>query len=177
MNRMLLFGVIGLGMCASGVGGTEAVSFERLKFHGAPKGLVEGAVVADWGRFLGATDDAHSVEKPLLKEWPVGGPKKVWEVAMGEGYAGPGVAEGRVVIFHALEGKETVECLEAETGKRFWSFDYAVAYQDRYGFANGPRGSPVIADGVVVTLGVTSVLHGLDLKTGEVLWSRDLRAE
>jgi outer membrane protein assembly factor BamB len=176
MNRILL-GFLGGLMVGNALVGQEAVGFDRLRFHGAPKGLGERAVVAEWGRFLGATDDAHSVEKPLLKEWPVGGPKKVWEVAMGEGYAGPVVAAGRVIVFHAMEGKEMVECLEAETGKRFWSVDYAVEYQDRYGFANGPRGSPVIADGVVVTLGVTSVLHGVDFKSGKVLWSRDLRAE
>jgi outer membrane protein assembly factor BamB len=173
----ILLGFLGGLMVGDALAGQEAVAFERLKFHGAPKGLAEGAVVEEWRRFLGATDDAHSAEKPLLKEWQEGGPKKVWEVATGEGYASPAIAEGRVVIFHALEGKETVECLEAETGKRFWRFDYPVEYQDRYGFANGPRGSPVIADGVVVTLGVTSVVHGLDLKTGKKLWSRDLRAE
>ena len=157
--------------------GQEAVAFERLTFHGAPKGLAEGAVVTEWRRFLGPGDDASSPERPLLREWPEGGPKKVWEVAMGEGYASPVMAEGRVVIFHALEGKETVECLDAETGKRFWSHDYPVDYQDRYGFANGPRGSPVIGDGVVVTLGVTSVVQALDLKSGKRLWSRDLRME
>lgn len=176
MNRILL-GVWGGLLLAHGGVAQEAVVFDRLTFYGAPKGLAEGAVVTEWRRFLGPTDDAHSAEKPLLKAWPEGGPKKVWEVAMGEGYASPVIAEGRAVIFHALEGKETVECLEAETGKRFWSFDYPVEYQDRYGFANGPRGSPVIGDGVVVTLGVTSVVHGLDLATGKKLWSRDLRAE
>jgi outer membrane protein assembly factor BamB len=173
---MLFFGLMGWGM-AVGLAAQEAASFDRLTFHGAPKPLAKGSQVTEWPRFLGPTDDAVSPEKPLLKEWPAGGPKKVWEVAMGEGYTSPVIAQGRVVLFHALEGKETVECLEAETGKRFWSFDYAVDYQDRYGFANGPRGSPVVAEGVVVTLGVTSVLHGVDLMTGKKLWSRDLRAE
>lgn len=174
MNRFLFFVVMGL---ASGAAAQEAVSFDRLTFHGLPKPLAKGAVVTEWRRFLGPGDDASSPESPLLKVWPEDGPQKVWEAAMGEGYASPVIADGRVVIFHALEGKETVECLEAETGKRFWSFDYPVEYQDRYGFANGPRGSPVIGDGVVATLGVTSVVQVLNFETGKKLWSRDLRAE
>jgi outer membrane protein assembly factor BamB len=176
MNRIFL-GLTGWVFLATGVAGNEAVTFDRLTFHAVPKALAQAAVVTEWRRVLGPTDDAHSTEMPLLKEWPEGGPKKVWEVATGEGYASPAIAEGRVVIFHALDGKETVECLEAETGKRFWHFDYGIEYQDRYGFASGPRGSPVVGDGVVVTLGVTSVVHGLDLATGKKLWRRDLRAE
>ncbi|MCB1227047.1 MAG: PQQ-binding-like beta-propeller repeat protein, partial [Verrucomicrobiales bacterium] len=53
--------------------------------------------------------------------------------------------------------------------------EYPFEYRDRYGFAAGPRGGPVVGDGVVVTLGVTSELHALDLMTGKELWHRDLR--
>jgi outer membrane protein assembly factor BamB len=35
----------------------------------------------------------------------------------------------------------------------------------------------VIADGIVLTYGVTCELRALDLKTGKLLWKRDLRAE
>ncbi len=155
----------------------EPAVFERLTFHAAPKALAAGAVTSEWPRLLGPGDDAHSPERPLLKAFPESGPKKVWEVAVGEGYAAPVIAEGRVVLFHALDGKETLECLDAETGRRFWSHDYEVTYQDRYGFADGPRGSPVVGDGVVMTLGVTSLLTAVDLKSGRQLWQRDLRAD
>lgn len=162
---------------AGAVMAREPEAFERLTFHGEPSTLAAEAVTSDWPRLLGPSDDAHTPERPLLKAFPKGGPKKVWEVAVGEGYAAPAVAEGRVVIFHALDGRETVECLHPETGRRYWSHGYDIEYRDRYGFANGPRSSPVIADGVVVTLGVTSVLTALDLSSGAVLWRRDLRAE
>lgn len=142
-----------------------------------PRPLAKGAVTSDWPRVLGPQDDGSSREKPLLKSWPEGGPKPVWEVAMGEGYTSPAVSGDFCVIFHALDKKETVECLHRETGRRFWLRDYAVEYQDRYGFSNGPRGSPVIAGGRVVTLGVTSRLTAFDLKTGDQAWQHDLRKE
>jgi outer membrane protein assembly factor BamB len=101
----------------------------------------------------------------------------VWEVKKGEGYTSPAIEGDVLVLFHALAGRETIECLHSETGQRYWTSDYEIDYRDRFGFANGPRGSPVIGEGRVVTLGVTSVLTCLDLKTGRVAWRRDLRKE
>jgi outer membrane protein assembly factor BamB len=152
-------------------------AFDRLTFHRAPRPLSTAAKTSDWPRLLGPAENATSPETPLLKNWAAGTPKAVWEVAMGDGYNSPAVSGDYCVIFHALEGKETIECLHRETGRRFWLHDYPVSYQDRYGFSNGPRGSPVIAEGIVVTLGVAAELRALDLKTGKLLWKHDLRAE
>jgi outer membrane protein assembly factor BamB len=151
--------------------------FDRLTFHAVPSPLADNATCSDWPAFLGPSNDASSPEQPLQKTFPEGGPRLLWRVNTGEGYTSPAIVGDRLLLFHALDGRETIECLHPETGRRYWSFDYPIQYQDRYGFGNGPRGSPTVADGVVVTLGVTSMLHGLDLATGKLLWSRDLRAE
>ncbi|MEZ5387380.1 MAG: PQQ-binding-like beta-propeller repeat protein [Prosthecobacter sp.] len=169
-SRLFLF-LFALQICSA----QEA--FDRLTFHAAPKPLSKEVNTSDWPRVLGPTDDAHSPETHLLKTWKAGEPKAVWEVQMGDAYNSPAISGDFCVIFHALDGKETIECLDRETGKRFWSHDYPISYQDRYGFGNGPRGSPVIADGVVVTYGVTGELLALDLKTGKLLWKHSLRTE
>ncbi|MEQ1749300.1 MAG: PQQ-binding-like beta-propeller repeat protein [Prosthecobacter sp.] len=155
----------------------EPQTFDRLTFHATPKPLSASAKTSDWPRVLGPQDNCSTSESPLLKAWPESGPKPVWEVAMGEGYTSPVVSGDFCIIFHELEKKETVECLHRETGRRFWIKDYPIEYQDRYGFGGGPRGSPVIAGDVVVTLGVTLMLHAFDLKTGAELWKHDLRKE
>ena len=113
-----------------------AEAFDRLKFHKAPKPLPEGAVVEDWPRFLGASDNAISKETKLLKKFPAAGPAKVWEIDTGTGYTCPTVANGRMYIYHRLEDKETIECIAPETGKRFWIYQYPVVYSDRYGYNN-----------------------------------------
>jgi outer membrane protein assembly factor BamB len=151
--------------------------FDRLTFHGKPKPLSKEARTSDWPRVLGPDDDASSPETGLLHEFPKSGPALVWEVKKGEGYTSPAIASGFAVIFHALDQKETIEALDAETGRRYWSYDYPIVYKDRYGFANGPRGSPVIANGRVIAVGVTSVMTCLDLKTGRLAWRRDLQKE
>jgi len=177
IHSSTLFSLLLLVPCLNQIQAQEAQSFDRLKFAAAPKALSPEARTSDWPHFLGPAHDAISPETHLLHEWPESGPAKVWEVGKGDGYTAPVISGDFCVIFHALEGRETIECLHRETGRRFWSFDYPISYKDRYGFAPGPRSSPVISDGCVVTLGVTAWLHALDLKTGKLLWKHDLAAE
>ena len=156
----------------------------KLTFHADPKPLSKGAVVEDWPRFLGIRDNATSKETRLLGKWPAGGPGKVWELETGEGYSSPLFAEGRLIYFHRLNhsnligsGEEAIDCLDPETGKRHWRVKYPVTYLDRYGFSPGPRSSPVIHEGRIYVTGVTGIFHCLDLKTGTILWKRNLQKE
>lgn len=145
--------------------------------HGAPRPLAGSAVTEEWPHFLGPHHNATTREAPLLDRWPASGLAKVWEFPTGEGYAGPTLARGRLVYFHRLDGRETIDCLEPETGRRLWRFDYPVAYEDRYGFSAGPRASAVLDGDRVYTAGVTAQLHCLELGTGKLVWRRDLAAE
>ena len=149
----------------------------ELQFHAAPRPLAIDAVTEAWPHFLGPHYNATTRETHLLDRWPAGGPKKVWELATGEGYACPVLAGGKLVYFHRVDGNETVDCLDPETGRRLWRVDYPVSYEDRYGFSPGPRASAVIDGELVFTVGVTAVLQCLELATGRVVWRRDLAAE
>jgi outer membrane protein assembly factor BamB len=150
---------------------------DGLKFHAAPKPLAARAVTHDWGGFLGPTHNGISTEKPLLKRFGKNGPAIIWEVAKGEGFSSPAVVGQRVVLFHRLGSEEVVECLQAETGRRFWKYAYPTAYRDRYGSGNGPR-CPPVSDGVsIYTFGVEGKLHCLKLTTGQVVWKRDIIRE
>ena len=155
----------------------QPAGFARLRQGKAPKPRAPQAKSSDWPRMLGPSDDATSPETALLHPFPLSGLAKVWEIDKGDGYTSPAISGDFCVLFHALAGKETVECVQRETGLQYWSFDYPISYQDRLGYANGPRGSPVISGSYVLTLGVTSMLHCIELSTGRVLWQRDLAAE
>lgn len=150
---------------------------EGLRFHTAPRPLAAGAVTHDWKSFLGPTHNALSTETPLRKPFGKNGPPLVWEVTKGEGYASPAVVGDRVILFHRLGQQEVIECLQAETGKRFWKNAYPTAYVDRYGFNGGPRCPPVSDGQSVYTLGVEGKLTCLKLTTGQIVWKRDLLRE
>lgn len=153
------------------------VSQPELSFHQPPKPLPENAVTEDWTDFLGPSHNAISRETRLLSEFGETGPNLVWEVEKGGGYAAPAVIGERVILFHRVGDEEVVECLQAETGQRFWKRSYPSAYRDRYGFGNGPRCQPISDGNYVYTLGVEAIFSCWELVTGQLLWQRDLKAE
>jgi outer membrane protein assembly factor BamB len=139
-----------------------------------PKPLSPGAVTGDWASFLGPTHNAVSSETNISRRLP---PPLVWEFPKGTSYAAPAVAGERLVFIHRVGNEEIVECLDAETGSGRWQFRYPTAFEDRYGYNNGPRSSPVIDADRVYTMGAEAQLHCLDLRSGKVVWNRDLRAQ
>jgi outer membrane protein assembly factor BamB len=132
---------------------------------------------ADWPQLLGPTRDGVYAGHDLGDSWPSSGPTVVWQKDVGQGFSGPAVAAGRLILFHRLGDKQTVECLEATTGKRFWSFGYPTAYHDDFGFDEGPRATPAIREGRVYTYGAEGVLNCLDLASGTNFWRVDAMAE
>jgi outer membrane protein assembly factor BamB len=67
-----------------------------------------------------------------------------------------------------------VRCLDAATGKDRWKDQYDVLPADgpARGFA-GPRSSPAVADGKVVTLGLRGTLSCYDASDGKLLWRKN----
>src|SRR5260370_349471 len=129
---------------------------------------------ADWAQFLGPERNSTSRETGLSASWPDKGPRILWDKSIGEGYSGPVVAGDKLILFHRLDNKEVVECLDANTGNGLWKFGYTTEYVDKYGKGNGPRATPLIAGDRVYTLGVDGVLLALDLRTGKKAWHHDL---
>jgi len=140
----------------------------------APRPLPAGAVTHDWRSFLGPLHNSTSSETKLTRTLP---PSLVWEMPKGEGYTAPAITGERLVFLHRLEDEEVVECLHPETGARQWQFRYPTAYQDRYGYNNGPRSSPVIDARRFSPTGAEGKLHCLAPASGKVVWKRDLRTD
>lgn len=135
-----------------------------------------GALQAqDWPQILGPNRNGIYAGPPIVPSFPRSGPSQLWTRDVGAGFAGPAVVGGRLVLFHRLNNRETVEAMDALTGKTIWTFDYPTSYRDDFGFDEGPRAIPVIAGGRVFTHGADGMLHGIDLATGKMLWSSDTR--
>lgn len=159
---------------AAGAAALPGRGLAQSRATGRPRPLAPDARTHDWASFLGPTHDARSTETRLSRTLP---PPLVWDVPKGDSYASPAVAGGRLVHLHRTGDQEIVECVHAETGARHWQFPYGTAYEDRYGYNNGPRSSPVIDKGRVFTVGAEGTLHCLDLLSGRMVWKRDLRVD
>jgi outer membrane protein assembly factor BamB len=132
----------------------------------------------DWPQFLGpARNGVYSGEVGWTKSGPALGwkPTQVWKKDVGQGFSAPVVAGGRLVIFHRLENRAVVDCLDASSDRPAWSAEYPTNYRDDFGFDEGPRGTPAIAFGKVYTFGAEGVLQCLDFATGKRVWTVDTR--
>jgi len=139
--------------------------------------LVAAAVIQlsaeDWPQFLGPERNGVYRGPALAEMWGPQGPKVVWRKNVGQGFSGPVVAQGRVILFHRVGNEEVVEAFDARTGTSQWRYAYATSYRDDFGFDEGPRAVPVVANGAVYTFGAQGQLHAIDLAKGTRLWSED----
>lgn len=139
--------------------------------------LGAGAAGQDWPQFRGPGRDGVVPGPATVASFPPDGPELVWEMAVGAGFSAPVVSLGRLVIFHRRGDREVVEALRATDGARVWEFSYETRYRDDFGFDDGPRAAPVIANGRVFTFGAQGILHCLDFETGRKLWAVDTHRE
>jgi outer membrane protein assembly factor BamB len=128
---------------------------------------------SDWPQFLGPSRNGVYAGAALNEKWPATGPRLLWRKEIGQGLSGPIVAGKRLILFHRVGDREIVESLDALTGAPQWQHAYPTAYRDDFGFDEGPRAVPVVADGIVYTYGAEGKLHAVDLSTGKPVWSVD----
>ena len=131
------------------------------------------AIATDWPQYLGPNRNGTYSGPPLLETWGPSGPKVVWRKQVGQAFAGPAVVQNRVLLFHRVGNEEVLESLDAKTGASMWRYAYPTTYRDDFGFDEGPRAVPVVADGIVYTFGAQGQLHAVDLAKGTRVWSED----
>ncbi len=137
------------------------------------------AYPSDWPQWRGPNRDGVWSEDSIVTELPTGQLPVRWRTEIGPGYSGPTVAAGRVFVMdRQTAGRETerVLCLDAATGKRVWCHEYPCAYE-KVQYTAGPRASVTIAQDLAFSLGTMGHLFCLRVSDGQVVWSKDLRAE
>jgi outer membrane protein assembly factor BamB len=135
--------------------------------------LTAPVFTADWPQYLGPTRNGVYVGAPLNEKWPATGPRVLWRKTIGQGLSGPVVAGTRLILFHRVDDREVVESFDALSGAPQWRYAYPTTYRDDFGFDEGPRAVPVVADGLVYTYGAEGKLHAVALATGKPVWSVD----
>ena len=136
-----------------------------------------GSSPGSWPGFRGPNGDGICpAPGPLARSWPEDGPRRLWSIDLGEGYAGAAVHKGRVYVFdydqEALA--DTLRCLSFDDGREIWRFSYPLKVKRNHGMS---RTVPAVTDRYVVGLGPKCHVTCLDAETGEEKWMIDLVRE
>lgn len=139
------------------------------RFEGEPTDL-PGA----WPRFRGQGFDGISTEQvPLARKWSEGGPRELWAIDVGEGYAGAAILAGRVYVldYDREHQADALRCLSLADGREIWRFAYPVKIKRNHGMS---RTVPAVTEKYVVALGPKCHVTCLDAVSGKMLWALDL---
>lgn len=132
----------------------------------------------DWPQILGPQRNGHAArDERLADSWDTPGPKVIWEHRVGNGYSGPVVSGGKLIIFHRQSGELLVDALDATTGKPLWQHKRKASYVSSIDRDDGPRATPVIHNGRVHLFSPEGDLFCLALDTGKEIWARELSTE
>jgi outer membrane protein assembly factor BamB len=123
----------------------------------------------DWPQWRGPDRTDVSRESGLLKEWPSGGPKRLWLFKnAGNGYSGPAIANGKFFTMGTRDGAEIMIALNADTGEEIWSA--SIGPIENFDRGGGPRGTPAVDGERIYGLGGQGKLICVALADGKVVW-------
>ena len=135
---------------------------------------------SDWPQWRGPERSGASKAGGLLKQWPAGGPKLLWQVNdIGDGYSTPAVAGTRIYLMsnRGMEN-EFVQALSTRDGKPVWT--------TRVGNVGNPnqnppyakaRSTPTVDGDFVYALGSDGDLACLEVGSGRIRWQKNIRKE
>jgi outer membrane protein assembly factor BamB len=134
----------------------------------------------DWPQWRGPQRDGTSKETGLLKQWPAGGPKLLWQLNdIGDGYSTPVVVGSRVYLMsNRGMDNEFVQALSTQDGKVIWTTRVGnVGLPNQEPPYAKARSTPTVDGDFLYALGSDGDLACLEAKTGKLRWTKNIRTE
>jgi outer membrane protein assembly factor BamB len=152
-----------------GTNGNAVLAGKLTRSGGQPSNLA-GA----WPQFRGPDRNAISKEPTRLsRNWEFNGPRELWAVDVGEGYAGAAILNGRVYLmdYDREKKQDALRCLSLENGQEIWRYAYPVSVKRNHGMS---RTIPAVTEELVVAMGPKCHVVCVDAASGELRWGLDL---
>jgi outer membrane protein assembly factor BamB len=128
----------------------------------------------DWPQWRGINRDSKVTGFKAPAAWPAE-LKQAWKVTVGFSDATPVLSANKIYLNTRQGDQEVILCLDAATGKELWKNSYsAMAVTGPSASQHpGPRGTPAVSNGKIVTFGASGILSCLDASTGKLVWRKE----
>jgi hypothetical protein len=134
--------------------------------------LTCAALASDWPQYLGPKRNSISDEKGILRSWPESGPEVLWTVAVGRGFGGPVVKDGKVYLLDRDDKVgDNLRCFDLSNGNELWNFGYEAP--GRVSFP-GSRSVPAVDSNHVYSCGHNGDLYCIDINTHKRVWNKNV---
>ncbi len=136
--------------------------------------FINAANAQDWPQWRGINRDSKVSGFKAPASWPAE-LKQEWKVSVGTDDATPVLVGGKIYLNTRQGDQEEILCLDAVTGKELWKNSYASMAVTGPSASQhpGPRGTPAVSNGKIVTFGAAGILSCLDASTGKLIWRKD----
>ena len=136
----------------------------------------ESKAIENWSNWLGPNYDG-SIEGNLVFASDHKKIKTRWEVPVGTGWSSPVKMNQKVFLHDRIKDKENLTAYNIDSGKIVWKFSFNSSYRDDFGMENGPRSTPSISQGIIVSHSPDGLLHAVNTQNGKLRWKKDLFSE
>lgn len=135
-------------------------------------------IPGSWPQFRGPNRDGiyNDPNVTISGRWQDAGPRVLWSIGLGEGYAGAAIHRGCVYVldYDQQQHADALRCLALADGKEIWRYSYPVKIKRNHGMS---RTVPAVTDQAVIGLGPKCHLTCLDPRDGTLKWGMDLVKE
>jgi outer membrane protein assembly factor BamB len=123
-----------------------------------------------WPQWRGPTHDGISLETDLVDSFPSSGPRVLWSEQLGQGFSGFAAVADRVYTQTQTLTEQAVICLDADSGKKIWSYRYGWPSEPN-GLYPGPKATPTWSAGRIYYAAPDGVIGCLDATDGTLIWA------
>lgn len=134
---------------------------------------------ADWPQWRGPGRDGAAPGFPAPATWPTA-LGRAWSIEVGEGYASPVAAGGKVFVHSRQGDREVVSAYDLQNGKLLWKDAGPAAFEPKpeaKKHGRGPFATPTVAGDTLFTYGINGVLSAYAAADGKLLWRKDFATD
>jgi outer membrane protein assembly factor BamB len=133
---------------------------------------ISNTYAQDWPQYLGPDRNNVSTQKDLLRAWPQSGPEVLWTTAVGIGYGGPVIKEGKIYLLDRDDKVgDKLRCLDLSNGKELWNFAYDAPGSVMF---PGSRSVPTLDGNRIYSCGPYGNLYCIDINTHKPIWNKNV---